>query len=94
MPGIYALVQIERYGMRSLRFGLVSLALPSTLAASRTEGLLADGASEAVALTGGCRLAFTLSLALLVAAFVTAYVVLRRPRAGAERAAELQRERA
>ncbi|GAB3141748.1 MFS transporter [Microbispora hainanensis] len=68
------------------------VALLSTLAASRTEGLLAGGASEAVALTGGYRLAFTISLALLVGAFVVAYVVLRRPGAGVEQAAELQPE--
>ncbi|MFG1822330.1 MFS transporter [Microbispora bryophytorum] len=71
----------------------VGVALLSTLAASRTEGLLAGGASEAVALTGGYRLAFTVSLILLVGAFVAAYVVLRRPRAGAEQAVELQPER-
>ncbi|KAB8183427.1 MFS transporter [Microbispora catharanthi] len=71
----------------------VGVALLSTLAASRTEGLLAGGASEAVALTGGYRLAFTVSLVLLVSALVAAYVVLRRPRAGVEQAAELQPER-
>ncbi|MEU6430053.1 MFS transporter [Microbispora sp. NPDC046973] len=69
------------------------VALLSTLAASRTEGLLAGGASEAVALTGGYRLAFTVSLALLVSALVAAYVVLRRPRAEVEQAAALQPER-
>ncbi|GIH66883.1 MFS transporter [Microbispora siamensis] len=70
------------------------VALLSTLAASRTEGLLAGGASEAVALTGGYRLAFTVSLVLLVSALVAAYVVLRRPRTGGvEQAAELQPER-
>ncbi|WP_222709518.1 MFS transporter [Microbispora sp. CSR-4] len=68
------------------------VALLSTLAASRTDGLLAGGASEAVALTGGYRLAFTVSLALLVGAFVVAYVVLRRPGADVEQAAELQPE--
>lgn len=75
----------------------VGVALLSTLAASRTEGLLAGGASEAVALTGGYRLAFTVSLVLLVSALVTAYVVLRRRsaqhRAGVEQAAEPQPER-
>ncbi|WP_328709495.1 MFS transporter [Microbispora hainanensis] len=68
------------------------VALLSTLAASRTDGLLTGGASEAVALTGGYRLAFTVSLALLVGAFVVAYVVLRRPGADVEQAAELQPE--
>ncbi|GGO24309.1 hypothetical protein GCM10010116_48880 [Microbispora rosea subsp. aerata] len=47
-----------------------------------------------VALTGGYRMAFTLSLALLIAAFAIAYVVLRRPRVGVEQAAEPQPERA
>ncbi|MFF4124865.1 MFS transporter [Microbispora rosea] len=73
------------------------VALLSTVAASRTEGLLAGGASEAVALTGGYRLAFTVSLALLAGALVVAYVVLRRRsaqhRAGAEQAVEPQPER-
>ncbi|XVQ88273.1 MFS transporter [Microbispora siamensis] len=69
------------------------VALLSTLAASRTEGLLASGASEAVALTGGYRLAFTVSLVLLVSALVAAYVVLRRPRASVEQGAALQPER-
>ncbi|MEU6408603.1 MFS transporter [Microbispora sp. NPDC046933] len=69
------------------------VALLSTLAASRTEGLLAGGAGEAVALTGGYRLAFTVSLALLISAFAATLVVLRRPRAGVEQAAELQPER-
>ncbi|WP_182909188.1 MFS transporter [Microbispora sp. H13382] len=73
------------------------VALLSTLAATRTEGLLAGGASEAVALTGGYRLAFTVSLALLISAFAVALVVLRRrgaqPRADVEQAAALQPER-
>ncbi|MEN3537638.1 MFS transporter [Microbispora sp. ZYX-F-249] len=69
------------------------VALLSTLAATRTEGLLAGGAGEAVALTGGYRLAFTVSLALLISAFAVALVVLRRPRADVRQAAALQPER-
>ncbi|MEV5742484.1 MFS transporter [Microbispora rosea] len=69
------------------------VALLSTVAASRTEGLLAGGASEAVALAGGYRLAFTVSLVLLAGALVVAYVVLRRPRVGVEQAVEPQPER-
>ncbi|WP_211589134.1 MFS transporter [Microbispora sp. H11081] len=61
------------------------VAVLSTLAASRTQGLLAGGAGEAVALTGGYRLAFTVSLALLVSALAVALLVLRRPRSDAER---------
>ncbi|MGW5259414.1 MFS transporter [Microbispora sp. NPDC004025] len=72
----------------------VGVALLSTLAATRTQGLLAGGAGEAVALTGGYRLAFTVSLALLISAFAVALVVLRRPRADDVRqAAALQPER-
>ncbi|MEV4456567.1 MFS transporter [Microbispora sp. NPDC049633] len=71
----------------------VGVALLSTLAATRTQGLLAGGASEAVALTGGYRLAFTVSLALLISAFAVALVVLRRPQAEVRQAAALQPER-
>jgi hypothetical protein len=58
----------------------LGVAVLSTLAASRTEGLLSAGSGEAAALTGGYRLAFTISAALLVAAFAVALVVLRQPR--------------
>ena len=51
----------------------------STLAASRTSGLLAAGESQVVALTGGYRLAFLVGAALLVTAFLVALVVLRQP---------------
>ncbi|GLW99871.1 MFS transporter [Microtetraspora sp. NBRC 16547] len=57
----------------------VGVAVLSTLAASRTEGLLAGGMSQAVALTGGYHLAFTVGAGLLVAAFLVAFAVLRRP---------------
>ncbi|GAA3256708.1 MFS transporter [Nonomuraea helvata] len=57
----------------------LGVAVLSTLAASRTGDLLASGASEAVALTGGYRLAFTVSAGLLVAALVVSLAVLRRP---------------
>ncbi|WP_182886318.1 MFS transporter [Microbispora sp. H10885] len=70
------------------------VAVLSTLAASRTEGLLADGASGAVALTGGYRLAFTVSFGLLIAAFAVGLLVLRRPRADVGHEAALQPERA
>ncbi|MFB6783776.1 MFS transporter [Streptomyces sp. NPDC056352] len=55
----------------------VGVALLSTLAASRTEGLLTNGANRATALTGGYHLAFTVGAGFLVAAFVVAYTVLR-----------------
>ncbi|WP_055481636.1 MFS transporter [Sphaerimonospora mesophila] len=70
----------------------IGVAVLSALAASRTQELLAGGAGAADALTGGYRLAFTVSLALLVAAFVTALAVLRRPRAETEHPAALRPE--
>ncbi|MEV6149559.1 DHA2 family efflux MFS transporter permease subunit [Nonomuraea sp. NPDC052129] len=57
----------------------IGVAVLSTLAASRTEDLLSAGQSQAVALTGGYHVAFTISAALLVAAFIVALTVLRRP---------------
>ncbi|MGI5488720.1 DHA2 family efflux MFS transporter permease subunit [Microtetraspora malaysiensis] len=57
----------------------MGVAVLSTLAASRTEGLLAAGMSQAVALTGGYRLAFTVGAGLLIVAFAVALAVLRRP---------------
>ncbi|WP_189110620.1 MFS transporter [Streptomyces camponoticapitis] len=55
----------------------VGVAVLSTLAASRSERLLTDGASEAEALTAGYHLAFGVGAGLLVTAFVVAYAVLR-----------------
>ncbi|WP_084961311.1 MFS transporter [Thermoactinospora rubra] len=57
----------------------LGVAVLSTLAASRTGELLAGGASQAAALTGGYRLAFAVAAGLLATAFVVALVVLRRP---------------
>jgi EmrB/QacA subfamily drug resistance transporter len=62
----------------------LGVAVLSTLAASRTEHLRADGRSEAAALTGGYHLAFTVSAALLVAAFLVGILVLRGPKAAAD----------
>ncbi|MFE3587367.1 MFS transporter [Streptomyces niveus] len=56
----------------------VGVAVLSTLAASRSERLLAGGAGRAEALTGGYHLAFGVGAGLLMTAFVVAYVVLRR----------------
>ncbi|MFF1901190.1 MFS transporter [Streptomyces sp. NPDC058228] len=58
----------------------VGIALLSTLAASRTDELLADGRSRAAALTGGYHLAFVIGAGFLVAAFVVAFAVLRPQR--------------
>ncbi|MFD8532347.1 MFS transporter [Streptosporangium canum] len=60
----------------------VGVAVLSTLAASRTEELLSAGSAEAAALTGGYHLAFGVAAALLVAAFIVAFTVLRQPRPG------------
>ncbi|MFI8964053.1 MFS transporter [Streptomyces sp. NPDC053493] len=63
------------------------IAVLSTLAAARTESLTAAGRPAAEALTGGYHLAFAVGAGLLVAAFATAFTLLRTPRkaAGAER---------
>ncbi|WP_336214571.1 MFS transporter [Nonomuraea sp. LPB2021202275-12-8] len=58
----------------------IGVAVLSTLAASRTQELLARGGDEAAALTSGYRLAFGIAAALLVAAFAVAVAVLRQPR--------------
>ncbi|HEX7745598.1 MAG TPA: MFS transporter [Micromonosporaceae bacterium] len=53
------------------------VAVLATLAAARTDNLLANGVSAAAALTRGYRLAFSVATGLLVAAFVIAFTVLR-----------------
>lgn len=55
----------------------------ATLAASRTDGLLSNGESMASALTSGYRLAFGIGGGLVIAAIVTAAIVLR-PSAAAQ----------
>jgi EmrB/QacA subfamily drug resistance transporter len=57
------------------------VAVLSTLAASRTDRLLAGGRGPGAALTGGYHLAFAVGAGLLVAALVVAFVVLRQPAA-------------
>ncbi|MGP3921348.1 MFS transporter [Nonomuraea sp. 10N515B] len=60
-----------------MAFGVAVL---STLAATRTDQLLAAGQSQPAALTGGYHVAFAIAAALLVAAFTVALLVLRQPR--------------
>ncbi|TDC66531.1 MFS transporter [Streptomyces hainanensis] len=60
----------------------LGIAVLSTAAAARTEGLLGDGASRAAALAGGYRLAFGIGATLLLAAIVLALTALGRPRSG------------
>ncbi|MGX1883323.1 MFS transporter [Streptomyces sp. NPDC055287] len=57
----------------------LGVAVLSTLAASRTETLAADGHTRAEALTGGYHLAFAVGAGLLVAALAVALTMLRRP---------------
>ncbi|MDQ1042518.1 MFS transporter [Streptomyces sp. V4I2] len=57
----------------------LGVAVLSTLAASRTESLAAEGRTVAEALTGGYRLAFAVGAGLLVTAFAVAFMMLRRP---------------
>ncbi|MFG3141504.1 DHA2 family efflux MFS transporter permease subunit [Streptomyces sp. NPDC048211] len=57
----------------------MGVAVLSTLAASRTDTLLAGGGSRAEALTGGYHLAFAVGAGLLATAFLVALTVLRRP---------------
>ncbi|MBB6350110.1 MFS transporter [Nonomuraea muscovyensis] len=57
----------------------IGVAVLSTMAASRSGELLAAGAGQAAALTGGYRLAFAISAGLLLAALAVALLVLRRP---------------
>ncbi|GAB2910713.1 MFS transporter [Streptomyces mayteni] len=58
----------------------LGIAVLSTAAATRTEGLLGEGASRAAALAGGYRLSFGIGAALLAAAIVLALTALGRPR--------------
>jgi len=61
--------------------GALGLAVLATLSATRSDGLVASGHSNAVALTGGYHLAFLIGFALVVAAIVAAFAVLRSPAA-------------
>jgi EmrB/QacA subfamily drug resistance transporter len=59
--------------------GALGLAVLATLAASQTQVLRGLGESVPDALTGGFRIVFGMSAALLVAALVVAAIVLRKP---------------
>jgi len=63
--------------------GALGLAVLATLAATRTNSLLAQGHSHAAALTGGYRLAFMIGAGLVVAAIGVALTVLQpEPKSG------------
>jgi EmrB/QacA subfamily drug resistance transporter len=68
--------------------GALGLAILTTLATERTNGLRADGEGPAVALTEGYQLAFSVGAALLAAAIVLAVVVLKRPTTAPQEAEE------
>jgi len=59
--------------------GAIGLAVLATLAADRTEGLLADGESAISALNSGFHIAYLIGAALVAVAFVVAVTVLRDP---------------
>ena len=65
--------------------GAIGLAVLATLSATRTDTLLADGKSQAEALTGGYQLAFVVGLGLALAALLVAAFVIKPvdPAAGA-----------
>ncbi len=73
--------------------GALGLAVVATLAATRTNSLLADGHSHAAALTGGYQLAFTVGAGLIVAALAVALTVLQ-PEGKTSEEPEAERERA
>ena len=57
--------------------GALGLAVIATLSTSRTDGLLAHGASTASSLTGGYHLAFGIGAGLVIVAAVLAATLLR-----------------
>jgi len=57
----------------------LGVAVLSTLAASRTDDLLAAGQNQPAALTGGYHLAFTVGAGLIIAAFIAAFLLMREP---------------
>jgi hypothetical protein len=57
--------------------GALGLAVVATLSTSRSDGLLADGASAASSLTSGYHLAFGVGAGLVAAAVVVAAIFLR-----------------
>ena len=69
--------------------GSIGLAVLATLAATRSENLVAEGTSTASALTGGYHFAFLLAAGLVVAAMIVTLTVLgRTPLRGAEQEEE------
>jgi hypothetical protein len=57
--------------------GAIGLAVLATLSTERTASLLADGESQAAALTGGFHLAYTIGAGAALLAIIAAVTVLR-----------------
>jgi hypothetical protein len=57
--------------------GAIGLAVLATLSAERTDGLLADGESTAIALNSGYHLAYLIGAAMVAVALLIAIGVLR-----------------
>src|SRR5207247_5117087 len=75
--------------------GSLGLAVLTTLATSRSDGLLAAGQTTAAALTGGYHLAFAIGAGLVAAAIVVAAAVLgAEPAAGSEAGGSSEESRA
>jgi EmrB/QacA subfamily drug resistance transporter len=74
--------------------GAIGLAVLATLATERTDGLLADGESAAVALNSGYHLAYLIGAGLVLVAIAVAVSVLRSPvpEAAAEPVTEVRAE--
>lgn len=70
--------------------GALGLAILASLAASRTGGLLADGATQAVALVGGYHAAFLAGACFAALAAALGAVLLRTPPAAVEPAGEAE----
>jgi EmrB/QacA subfamily drug resistance transporter len=68
--------------------GALGLAILATLSSSRTDHLLAQGSSQAAALTGGYHVAFWVAAGLIMASIVVALVVVEAPERAAEHLAQ------
>jgi EmrB/QacA subfamily drug resistance transporter len=70
--------------------GAIGLAVLTTFATERTDGLLADGEPAASALTSGYHLAYLIGAGLVAVALVIVLTVMRSPSEAAPRAAEAE----
>jgi EmrB/QacA subfamily drug resistance transporter len=67
--------------------GALGLAILATLSSSRSDHLLAQGSTQAAALTGGYHVAFWIAAGLIVACIIVGLVVIEPPERAAEHAA-------